>query len=54
MKKPYVPKRTLSLQLPLEVYDKLEMLADLWNTTKTGALIRILMEVNGANEEQGV
>lgn len=42
MKKPYVPKRMLSAQIPVELYDKLEELAQEWETTKTGALIKIL------------
>ena len=45
MKRPYVPKRILSIQLPVEFYDKLEMLAEEWGVTKTKALIKILEEV---------
>ena len=46
MKKPYVPKRVLSAQIPVEVYDKLDKLAEEWNTTKTDALIRIITGVS--------
>lgn len=45
MKKPYVPKRILTVQLPLDLFDKLEGFAEKMQTTKTGALIKILEEV---------
>lgn len=43
MKKPYIPKRSLSLYLPITMYERLERLQQLWHEdTITGTIIRMI------------
>lgn len=42
MKKPYVPKRMLTVQLPVELFDKLERLSKERGMTKTAFLQTLL------------
>lgn len=42
MKKPYVPKRMLTVQLPVELFDKLEKMAKENGMTKTGFLVKMI------------
>ena len=44
VKKPYVPKKILSIQLPVDLHEKLCELAMHWHTTKTGAVVRLLTD----------
>lgn len=51
MKKPYVPKRMLTVQLPVELFDKLEKLAKEKGMTKTAVLVEMLTVEGVANAE---
>ena len=42
LKKAYVPKRMLTVQLPLDLFDKLEEIARRKNQTKTSVLVSLL------------
>lgn len=42
LKKQYVPKRMLTVQLPVELFDKLEKIAKERGMTKTAVLVEML------------
>lgn len=51
MKKPYVPRRMLTVNMPLAAYERLEELSAKWGVTKTEVLVRLLNEENAGAEE---
>lgn len=51
LKKQYVPKRMLTVQLPVELFDKLEKIAKERGMTKTAFLIKLIAHEGILREE---